>query len=185
MERTRVPAIVATLLATLALPASGQAIYKSVDEDGNVVYTDQPPTPDAQPIELPPLTVADPFEVPPPLVGELEPGDEIVPYAGVAMVSPEPEQHFWGTGGTLRAQLEAPHELRAGDSVNFYLDGALAGTVRGYGFDLSEVHRGEHSVFAEIVGEGGRVLARTEPVVFYMHQQSVLNPNNPRNRGGN
>lgn len=183
--RWRAPAVVAALLATLALPAAAQEIYKTVDADGNVIYTDQPPTPESQPMELPPLTVAEPFEIPPPLVGEPASEEELTLYDGVALVSPEPEQHFWGTGGTLRAQLEAPHELRNGDSVNFYLDGTLAGNVRAYGIDLSEVYRGEHSVYAEIVGADGRVLARTEPVTFYMHQQSILNPNSPRNRGGN
>ncbi len=181
--------IVRTALLILllgALPAAAQDIYKSVDEDGNVIYTDQPPTPQSKPMDLPPLTVADPFEVPPPLVAGDQPEEDRVLYEDLALVAPEAEQHFWGTGGTLRAQVEAPHELRAGDSVNFYLDGELAGNVRQYGIDLAEVYRGEHSVYAEVVDADGQVLARTDSVVFYMHQQSVLNPNNPSNkRGGN
>ena len=44
------------LALPLAVAAEGE-IYKVVDEDGNVTFTDQRPSDTAQPMDLPPLSV--------------------------------------------------------------------------------------------------------------------------------
>ncbi len=46
-----------TISLTLTTAVAYAEIYKSVDENGNVVFTDRPPTPGAQPMELRGLTV--------------------------------------------------------------------------------------------------------------------------------
>lgn len=178
--------ILSLILALLALPAAAQNIYKSVDEDGNVIYTDEPPSPDAKPMDLPPITVADPYEVPP--VIELPEGErEGVPdvlYPDLGFISPVSEEHFWGTGGTFTAQLGSAQSLAGDHQVKFFLDGQEAGTSSSYFMQFADVDRGEHSVRAEIIDAKGQVLARAGPVTFYMRQHSALHPNNAgRNNG--
>ena len=42
----------AVLLMTAVSPACAKDIYKFVDANGQVIYTDRPPTPDSKPISL-------------------------------------------------------------------------------------------------------------------------------------
>ncbi|MDJ0655250.1 MAG: DUF4124 domain-containing protein [Xanthomonadales bacterium] len=171
-------ALALILMLMMAIPGLAQKIYKTVDEDGNVVYTDEPPTPDAEPMDLPPITVADPFTAQPTTAA---PGDAdeavVAPYPNLAMVSPASEEHFWGTGGTFRAQLAADSGLRPGDSVRFYLDGELAGIVQDLWMEFTSVDRGEHKVRAEIVDGSGQVVATTPEVTFFMRQHSIQHRN--------
>ena len=60
--------ITALVAAVLLLPLNGWSegqIYKVVDEDGNVTFTDQKPSSNAEPVDLPPLSVIK-TDTPPP-----------------------------------------------------------------------------------------------------------------------
>ncbi len=168
-----------TIVATAVLAfteAKAQAIYKSVDADGNITYTDQPPSADAQPLDLPPITVADPYESRiSSSASSDETIDDLVPYTDFALLSPTQEQHFWGTGGSFTAQAVLSQPLQPGHLVRFLLDGAVAGTGTGFFMEFTNIDRGEHTIQAEVVTVVGEVLARTDPVVFFMRQQSVIN----------
>ena len=48
--------LVALLLAVTVSPLMAQ-VYKVVDKDGNVTFTDQPPTDGSKPIKLAPISV--------------------------------------------------------------------------------------------------------------------------------
>ena len=51
--------------ADIGLSATGYAqVYKSIDAEGNVVYSDQPPVAGGEEIEVPEANVADSVEVP-------------------------------------------------------------------------------------------------------------------------
>lgn len=179
--------IASLILALSALPAAAQNIYKSVDEDGNVVYTDEPPSPEAQPMDLPPITVADPYEVPAESRDVPEGEREEVPdvlYPDLGFISPVSEEHFWGTGGSFTAQLGSAQSLAGDHQVQFFLNGQEAGTSSSYFLQISGVDRGEHAISAAIVDASGQVVARAGPVVFYMRQHSALHPNNARRNNG-
>ena len=53
---TSLPILLVALLAMISCPVNAQ-VYKVVDEDGNVTYTDQAPGDGSQPIELRPISV--------------------------------------------------------------------------------------------------------------------------------
>jgi len=57
-----------TLIPFLLLPLTGaaqQQIFKTTDEQGNTVFTDAPPTAEAQPVQLESPNIADSVEVRP------------------------------------------------------------------------------------------------------------------------
>ena len=53
--------VIVVFVATLFLckTADSSEIYRVVDKDGNVVYTDQPPGDGSEPVDLPPLSVVE------------------------------------------------------------------------------------------------------------------------------
>lgn len=157
------------------LPLAATEIYKTYDEDGNVVYTDQKPSDDAQPIDLPGLTIMDPV-TPPPVRPEQRPGARDAEELTFRIASPQNEEHIWGTGNTLSVQLDSSISLPPGALVVLYLDGQAQTAITGLSTTLDEIDRGEHRLRAELQSASGRVLASTDEVTFYMRQASALHP---------
>lgn len=175
--------LAAAAVLALAVPALGQ-VYETRDENGNVIYTDQPPGPDARPMDLPGLSVIspDPAGAPPELpAGEGEEGAEAVTdirelrrgYRDFRLVSPEPEANLWGTGNEAVAAWETRYALQEGMQVTFVLDGRSMEPTTDSSMVLGDLDRGEHVVYAELRDARGRFVARTDPVTFYVKQHSV------------
>lgn len=170
------------LLCAMALAGLARAeIYKYVDEDGSVVFTDQPPTDDAKPADLPGLSVIEaskPLSVPRPpgTAGKRGPGPA---YPDLAIASPRPDENVRGTGNMLSLRLTSSEPLREGDKLMVYLDGREQGAFSGFAVDLKDIPRGEHQVSARIVGPDGQEQASAGPVTFYMRQHSQLFQNQP------
>ncbi|AKS43127.1 DUF4124 domain-containing protein [Wenzhouxiangella marina] len=178
MHLSRKLLILALLPAFLASTSVwSQPIYKVVDEDGNVTYTDQRPDEEAEPMDLPELNVLEGREMEPPITRR-ETGEEREPLE-LRFVSPQPEEHILGTGNSLTAVLESNIAIPPSALVVFYLDGQAQEPVQSMSMSFEQVDRGEHSIRAELQTPSGRVLASTESVTFYMRQASRQHPAPP------
>jgi hypothetical protein len=178
-------ALLAILGAVVAasMPLSAQEIYKTVDENGNVVYTDRKPSEDAEPVSLPELTVVDPVEL-----GDASaagtgqsnrsPSDGPASDFGLSIVSPQPEETVRNTAYRLEVDVATDRELPSGTSLVYLVDGEVKERTRALSTELQEVWRGEHQLSVELRSGDGEVLASAGPVTFYMHQPSRLR--NPR-----
>lgn len=185
-------------------PLAFAQVYKHVDEQGNVTYSDAPPEPGAEPMDLPELSVVEP----PPktyLPGrepkpegaedgaadrELSLGDLRRLYRDFRIVSPAPEQSFWGTGNDATVAWAAGQPLQPGMRVVITVDGERQEPTVQPTLVLQQMDRGEHTVGAELVDERNRRIASADPVTFYVHQNSVnfnqpsAQPRNPGGRPG-
>lgn len=106
------------------------------------------------------------------------------PYTGLRIVSPGEEETLWNIGGELSVEVALQPALRAGHTLRVQLDGDRVvelppGQTR---ITIDEVFRGEHRLRASVVDDQGRELVSSDPVVFFVQQASILNPNNPANR---
>jgi len=180
--------VLVLLLVCICSTAYGQ-IYKVVDKDGNVTYTDQAPADGSPPMDLPELSVvttdyeeeateqaaAVPAEEAEAAVEEDKPltRKELRNlYRDFRISRPAPEETFWGTENTVVMAWESSEPLQSGLTVRFNLDGAAqpAGTEKMIAVTLD---RGSHTVSASLVDANGRSLMTTDTVTFYVHQQSV------------
>ncbi|GAB4182710.1 MAG: DUF4124 domain-containing protein [Wenzhouxiangellaceae bacterium] len=173
----RILLFLGALLMSLGATAE---IYKTVDENGNVIYTDQKPVPDAEPLDLPELNVAEPHR-PAPAPAEF-PDDNGVDWSLFDISSPEPEENIWGTGNDLTVEISVPEELDRDMRIVIYLDGKAHDAGQSLNYTIEQVDRGEHRLRAELLGRGDRRIARTESRVIYIKQYSTNFQNN-RNRG--
>lgn len=166
-------------LLLVALPASAE-VYKCVDEDGTVIFTDQKCSDDAQPMDLPELTVMDAPKPKPAASPEGE-GDQQPEtiYPSLTMLSPKREETFQGTGNTLPLRLATKGPLRSGDKVVVFLDDQEQGSFNNLSVDLQQVPRGTHQVRVEIRDDQGRVVGQTASITFHMKQHSRLHQNQP------
>lgn len=189
------------LLTALLLTASSVAwaqVYRVVDENGNVTYTDQAPGPDAKPITLRELSVISPQvpDKPAPSaetvaaaeaaaegqqevtnIGELRRG-----YRDFRIVSPEPDQQFVGTGNMATVAWDTQYRLQPGMMVTFYIDGEPQAPTTAQSMNIGPMDRGTHEVYAELRDSRNRQIAVTDPVSFHIFQWSV-NFGNRQNQG--
>ncbi len=175
--RMLTPAVVA-LLAVLAMhalsPAAADEIYKTYDEDGNPVYTDEAPSDGARPMELPELNVlepgeeapVDPAETAPSGEGGLDTSDQLE----LAFVTPGENDQFTSDMDALAVEVAASMDVPGNPLLVLYLNDEELPAVQGMATAIEEVPPGEHTLRAELRTETGHVLASSDPVNFQVHQ---------------
>ena len=162
------------------------AVYKSVDAQGNVVYTDEPGG-DAKPVKLPPLsTVPAPrfkSSTPSssPSSAESEPS-AATNYEQISIVSPTQDATLRDNTGAVPVNVVLEPELNsvAGHRYRYYLDGQAQGKPTESGqISFANLDRGSHTVEAAVVDNTGQELIRSSSVQFFLHRQSVNFPRGP------
>ena len=172
--------LMAACLVAFAATAAAQ-VYKTVDENGNVIYTDQPPDPDAKPVELPGLSVIESVKAPEPVESEdAAPGEEAVTdirelrrgYRDFQITKPAQDEYVEGTGNMVTIAWDTRYALQPGMAVIISLDGTQLEPTVSSAITVQQVDRGEHTVSARLVDSQLRVIADAAPVTFYVRQFS-------------
>lgn len=198
--------LAAGLALTLGLSAAGSAeaatrIYRTVDENGNVVFTDVPPRPDepGQAVELNEGSSFTPPPTPAPeptaedgsrmsleqwLGNEAPPSDEEaagpVSYQSLEIASPANDEGLRDNAGTVTVNARLQPRLDVGHAMQVLLDGEVRQTGQTSSFQLINVDRGTHSVQVRVVDANGNILIASAPTTFHLQRRSVLQQ--PANR---
>lgn len=161
--------------AMLAAPAGATDVYRHVDENGVVHYSDKPPTKGAKPVVLPPIQVVGPVGGRPTPGSPSGPSVEQVDLTGsaplsVSIMSPTPDQTFRSADRQLPVSVRMNQPLPEGHGLLYLLDGSAqnAAPTRALNFTLSGVERGEHMIAVATVDARGKEVARTAPVIVHM-----------------
>lgn len=175
-------------LAVMAAPLSAQ-VYKVVDEDGNVTYTDQAPADGSPPVELRPISVieAPTYEKAPEATGEDAVEGEAEPslaslrrsFRDFAIVAPQQEESVWSPDGPIPVAWTSGTALLEGMQVTLYLDGRRHTSTTQPMIPLTGLDRGEHTVKAELRDSRNRVIATAQTVTFFVRQPGLYNQNRP------
>ncbi|OLO04515.1 DUF4124 domain-containing protein [Salinicola socius] len=172
---------------SFAMPVMAASVYRHVDADGKVVYSDEPKA--GQRIDLKPITVVDPVEIesgtyPPKPAAAPTPAIE---YDRFAITSPANGQTLpTGQAGNVQVKLAIEPALQRDDRVQLRVDGKISQSpMHTSVFALSQLDRGEHQLQAELLDAQGRVRLSTPTVTLYVQRASVnlpANPNNPNRK---
>jgi uncharacterized protein DUF4124 len=173
--------LIALVLVLFLIPSMGTAdtLYKWVDAQGNVHYSDKP-APGATKIDVPKA----PTFTPPAIA---QPSNEnrsdhrfqnqkssdtqaeaAGGYTSLAISSPKDQETLWNVP-SVTVSVNLQPALQPGDSVTITLDGASQ-TVAGTSATFNDVIRGQHTVTASI----GRITAAA--VTFYIQKTSTQKP---------
>lgn len=181
----RTIAFTAFLTTMLVSPSDAQArIYKTVDKDGNVVFTDVPPKDHSTAIEIDegnvytPPTAAVPAQTgSTQATNDAEEADEpTAAYSRLQIVTPEHDQAVRENAGNLNVVVSLSPTLTASHRIQILLDGAVLATEAGTNLQLSNVDRGTHVLTAQVVDTGGNTLITSDPTSFHMQRISVNSP---------
>lgn len=167
------------LIALMLWPALAAAqVYRWVDDDGVVHYSDQPAGGGAERAELPSLQMADPVES---TGGEDGNRPRPGPAPGLTLMRPAPEATFRDARGLIPVSVALDGPLTPDQSLVYYLDGQAVGgsPTRKTSLQLEGVSRGPHRLAVALM-RGDREIARTGPVTVYMQPPSAIGPTSGR-----
>jgi len=170
-----------TLIWTLSSVATAATVYKWVDDNGVVHYSDQPHE-NSQKVELKapqtytaPKAPAVPPSRPSPLSKSSAPT-----YQSCAVSEPTNEQVFMNTD-TVTAGVTVQPAVRPGDTAIVTLDGQRVPGVPANGgqFTISPVDRGTHSIQMTVQDPNGATVCTSSAVTFHVQQPSLQSPTRP------
>jgi hypothetical protein len=182
-------------LAIMVSPLAAQ-VYKTVDKDGNVTYTDRPPGDGAKPMDLPPLSVIETPDYGKTARQKAEEAEAAgeekeVPlrtlrnrFRDFAIISPLQEESVWRPDGPVSVAWSSSNQLVEGMTVHIFLDGQLQANTTAPMIPVNGLERGEHTVTATIKDARNRTVATAEPITFFIRQPGLYNTARPRPRGG-
>ncbi len=170
--------------AMVATPALAQDVYRWVDDDGVVHYSDSPRE-GAEKVEVrEPQTYSVREALPAtPTARDSSaqvPPDAVDAYESVRIAKPAHDSVAWNTAGEIAVEVAVnpPLNRAAGHKVMVYLNGMpVAGTpVASTTIGLTGIHRGTYELYATVVDGQGRHIVQSDPISFHVRQTSIQNP---------
>jgi hypothetical protein len=171
---------VAIVLCAIGLSAAAE-IYKTVDANGNVVFTDIAPIDrsgqaPAQEVNVQPINS---YEPPPSVQSSNAQSSAPVPsyYSQLDVVSPTEDETIRDNAGNVQIQVAISPPLRSDHRLLLVLDGTPTDVEAVNGvFELSNVDRGTHTAGARAVDRQGNVLIESNPTTFNLMRVSIDGP---------
>ncbi len=180
-------AILVTLaISSVVAPTVAAAVYKTVDKQGNIIYTDTPPAATAatavNKVTLPPINpVSSPTDPAPaaalsPESSDVDPVTAFTGYSFIALASPVDGTLMHFNESNLLAQLALTPGLEADHLVQFYVDGSAYGSaIPSLTLSISGLERGSHRISARVLSSRGAVLAIAAPVTVHVQRHFKRN----------
>ncbi|ASK70890.1 DUF4124 domain-containing protein [Shewanella bicestrii] len=164
-----------TLISLLLLSLFAQAtVYKWVDKDGKVHYSDEP-HPNAEVVELKEKTLNQ--IALPPVKNDADDSQVIqqIQYQ-VVITSPEEEETVRDNNGDFQVTATVTPEIKSQYLMALKLDGQTVGQPQVGGiFQLKNIDRGEHTIVVDAMTQNGKIFASSSPRKIFLHQ-AAMNP---------
>jgi hypothetical protein len=165
-----------SLLAAFAVQAA--VVYKWVDADGVVHFSDQP-SPGAEKIYTSSSSATPAASAPGSAAGS-RPAPKIAAVSGLgynefAIVSPTNEQTFFGDD-VVPVRLNLEPALKPNQSITWHLNGKQLNFPDATSFPLPRLDRGAYTLAATITDQETNELQSSNTVTFYVRQPSELAP---------
>ena len=149
-------------------PTQAQDVYKTVDESGNVTYTDKPVNARSKKIEVQePISV--PRVIPSPRTVKVSPSKPAVPTSYIVTLDyPTPELHI--NPGTFDLPLQASTEPSLHPTHTLVV---LDNGEPVDGMIIKYITPGTHVIQAQVLDEKNKVLGSSEAVTVYVHRPTI------------
>jgi len=153
---------------------AGAVLYKGVDAEGNVIYSDQP-FDAAEKFTPPTISVMNAAKIKVDKTKEAEEKTAKFKYISFNIISPKNNQ-------TIRNEPEVVVSLKIKPGLNtakhhtiwMLVNGRpVLKNARSLSFNIGRLDRGSNELQAQIRDEKGRIVARTRTTVVFVHHTSV------------
>ncbi|MEN8107348.1 MAG: DUF4124 domain-containing protein [Pseudomonadota bacterium] len=162
------------VLLLLFASALHAAVYKHVNEAGEVIYSDTP-TPGAEKMDLPELPIYTPPPVP--LIKSRDAPVESDIYRSLEVIKPKSNSTVRNNLGIIELQLriEPALKVREKHMIQFYLDSERYGPlVDKTAIMMSNIDRGDHTLSASVFDKDGNEIVASAIVTIHLKRESRL-----------
>lgn len=166
------------LVVTFATPLWAE-IFKSVDEFGNVVFSDLPPPNKAEKVQVTPTNSYEPAAPVAPPADSFSNAAAVDAnyYAVFEVVDPAPDTAIRDNAGNVTISVALSPALRGDHRLLLVLDGVSTEVeAQDNQFILSNIDRGSHTAAARIVNRDNAVVAQSPQTSFHMLRVAVGGP---------
>jgi len=180
--RTALHGLVALCLLGLSGLSGATTLYRWVDAQGVVHYSDTP----HEGAQVMQISGAQTYHgtsaatTAPAPGATAQSGKKSEGYDSCAITTPAPDSNLYAPD-SVTVSVEVSPGLHDGDQLTVQVDGRQlqAGTEGGQSFLIQGPERGDHSVSAQVRSPDGAMLCNAAPVTFSVTKPSVNSPNNP------
>ncbi|MGM0769359.1 MAG: DUF4124 domain-containing protein [Pseudomonadota bacterium] len=166
----------AGILLIGATPALAE-VYRNVDAQGNVTFSDEP-SDGAEEVRVKPVTTVTlpkPSDVQEPEQLRRQVEEKGAAYDSVQILSPNDDEAFHSGSGDVAFRVTSEPALQEGHRYEVTLDGQPVGQTASDTVTVRNVFRGTHDAGVNIIDENGVQVKSGETISFTIHRPSVNN----------
>ncbi|MBS8241271.1 DUF4124 domain-containing protein [Marinobacter lipolyticus] len=166
----------AGILLIGAAPAFAE-VYRNVDAQGNVTFSDEP-SDGAEEVKVKPVTTVTlpkPADVQEPEQLRQQVEEEGAVYQSVRILSPSDDQAFHSGSGDVAFRVTSQPALQEGHRYEVTLDGQPVGQTASDTVTVRNVFRGTHEARVSIIDQNGVQVKSGDQITFTIHRPSVNN----------
>lgn len=157
------------LILGLSFCVSAATVYKKVNPDGSVEYSDVPPDDSAKPMKLKPIQSIT-LPKPPPASPPPPPEPKPFQYESIRILSPADDEAIRSNNGDFSARAELKPGLREEQEhrLEWLLDGKPVANARGLTLSLKNMDRGTHKLQLRVADFNGKTVIQTPVITFHI-----------------
>lgn len=159
----------------LASAANSATVYKKLDENGNLVFSDEPfegaEAIDVKPVPTINLNIPQSLSTPTPATPTTP--KAVTAYQSLSITSPQADSSLVNTGGLGTVKVSSQPALQGDHQYKLLINGEHKGTQSNNSFSLDNLFRGAHTAVVQIIKSNGEVVKVSSPVTFYVRQHSI------------
>lgn len=151
------------------------AMYKWIDENGEVVYSDEPPHEGAEEIKPPQITTTPAVKYKP--TPKPEPEKPAFSYTSLSISSPGKEEHIRDNSGNISVSIAISPALNTaeGHYLSLLVNGkTVIPKLTSTSASISNADRGENAISVAVHDKNGKILKSSDSVTVYVHRHSKL-----------
>lgn len=166
-----------TFCLFITATVSHAEMYKWVDAEGNISYSDQPPFKGADKLDPPSINTTPAVETPPKAAAKEAEEETDTKYSFFKITSPENDATIRNNEGNFSISLGISPALDTanGHYLTILLDGKpVHKNITSTSASFSNIDRGTHKITATVKNSQGKALITASAVTVHIHRQSVL-----------
>jgi len=170
MKNTILKSLLVTLLFSFVADAG---LYKGLDDEGNITYSDKP-FQDSEKFTPPPLSIVDA-----PRVKEKEEATEEKPakfkYTSFNIIAPKNNDTIWNEPAlTVKFQLKPELNIAENHTVWLLMDGKpLVKNSQSMSLQIGRADRGAHKLQGQVRNKEGKIVVRTRTIIVHIKNTVV------------
>ncbi|HED34757.1 MAG TPA: DUF4124 domain-containing protein [Gammaproteobacteria bacterium] len=171
-------ALLLTLILVSTCTTAFAEMYKWIDEDGNISYSDQPPYKGAETLDAPQISTTPAVKVPPKAATreEEEAEKNETKYSYFKITSPENDATIRDNNGNFSISMNSKPALdtAAGHYISILIDGKAVKKQSSTTASFSNIDRGTHKISAQIKNKNNKVVRSAATITLHLHRQVAV-----------